>query len=133
MGLDEAGCLDVLREFSDDLLFSGRCDAWQCQIDSDQLHALLNDLDDPEKQKETLRMMFDVIRADGRLARGESQIFWEALQQWRLKLSDITATASAAAPKRRTFRATGKIAGAASPASIRTSRPRRASHPWQRR
>jgi hypothetical protein len=54
-----------------------------------------------ERQK-LVRMIFDVIRSDGRLAEGEARLFWMALDTWRLRLDDgIDYRPRAAAAKQR--------------------------------
>lgn len=50
---------------------------------------LLDDLKDPAQRKTALRLMMEVIRADGRLAKEESLLFWQAIERWGMQISDV--------------------------------------------
>ena len=89
IGLNEQRFIEVLQGFCEDLLAGTSCDDEECRIDGAKLVRLLKDINDPWVQKETLRLMLDVIRADGKLEHGESLLFWQALDQWKMQISDI--------------------------------------------
>jgi len=48
------------------------------------LTGLFAEITEPAEQKALLGLIFDVIRSDGRLARGEARLFWNAIDAWRL-------------------------------------------------
>jgi len=89
LGMSEQRFIDVLHEFCHDLLTGDHCNSRDCEIGTEDLVRLLGDVTDPELQKETLRLMLDVIRADGKLDEGESSLFWQALEQWHLQIADV--------------------------------------------
>lgn len=89
MGLDETRFLEVLHAFCHDLLSETRASERECRLDGGDLVQLLRDLDDPIKQKVVLRLMLDVIRADGKLHKGESMLFWQAIEHWKMRISDV--------------------------------------------
>ena len=99
LGLSEQRFVDVLHEFCHDLISGQHCDDRECQIDGAQLVRLLDDVTDPILQKETLRLMLDVIRADGKLDHGESLLFWQALEHWKMQISEVVLE-----PRKRTRR-----------------------------
>jgi uncharacterized tellurite resistance protein B-like protein len=99
LGMSEQKFVDVLQEFCHDLLTGDHCDHRDCQVRGEDLVRLLADVTEPHLQKETLRLMLDVIRADGRLDQGESMLFWQALEQWHLQISEIVLE-----PRKRTRR-----------------------------
>ena len=89
IGLNEEEFMRVLHEFCEDLLNGTYCDDRECRLTGDDLVTLLDDLNDPVQQKTVLRLMLEVIRADGRLDKGESLIFWQAIERWGMQISDI--------------------------------------------
>lgn len=42
----------------------------------------------PEERRAVLRLIFDVIRSDGRLALGEARLFWNAVDAWPQALTE---------------------------------------------
>jgi hypothetical protein len=60
---------------------------------------LLADLNDPLRQKTVLRLMLDVIRADGRLHHAESLMFWQAIEQCKLRLLGIVRAVPRGTPR----------------------------------
>jgi uncharacterized tellurite resistance protein B-like protein len=90
IGISEERFLQVLKDFCADLLAHRRqAGRDECQLDREDVARLLGDLDNPERQRAVLRTVLEVIRADGRLHTGESMLVWQALDQWRLRLTDL--------------------------------------------
>lgn len=52
------------------------------------LENLFGEVLDPAQRQILLHLIFDVIRSDGRLAFGESRLFWNAIDAWNLRLED---------------------------------------------
>lgn len=51
---------------------------------------LLAEIDRPEARKAMMRLIFNVISSDGKLAEGEERLFWSAVDAWHLRISDLT-------------------------------------------
>ena len=45
------------------------------------MNGLLSEISDPDDRKALLKLIFDVIRSDGRLAIGEARLFWNAAEK----------------------------------------------------
>lgn len=85
--LDEAGFDHVLRDFCYDLLqFAGRNPLSILELDRDTIGQLLRDIEDPGLQMMLLRVMLDIIDADGTVSTGEAVLLAEAMQVWDLEL-----------------------------------------------
>jgi hypothetical protein len=52
------------------------------------LEDLFGEVQDPAQRQVLLHLIFDVIRSDGRLALGESRLFWNAIDAWNLRVED---------------------------------------------
>ena len=71
--LDEAGFDHVLRDFCYDLLqFAGRNPLSILELDRDTIGHLLRDIEEPGLQMMLLRVMLDIIDADGTVSTGEA-------------------------------------------------------------
>ena len=55
------------------------------------LHSLLSEVSDGEGRQKLLRLIFDVIRSDGRLAKGEAALFWQAVDTWNFRAAETRA------------------------------------------
>lgn len=69
-----------------------------------ELEAVLAGLRRPAERRTALRMVFDVIRSDGRLAPGEASLFWQLIDAWNLRLEDGTRPLRSPALRRRMAR-----------------------------
>jgi uncharacterized tellurite resistance protein B-like protein len=52
------------------------------------LEILFAEIHSTEERQKLVRLIFDVIRSDGHLTKSEAQLFWRALDLWRLRLDD---------------------------------------------
>jgi len=83
LGLTREDFFQVLYDFCADLSTApAREDNYL--ITPEILTELFIEVSDPAERKSLLRLIFDVIRSDGRLAIGEAQLFWNAVDAWRL-------------------------------------------------
>lgn len=90
IGVSEERFLKVLKEFCADLLAHRKLPSGEeCRLGHEDIARLLGELDTPERQQAVLRIVLDLIRADGRLHESESMLVLQALDQWRLRLADI--------------------------------------------
>jgi len=55
------------------------------------LQQMLSEVSDGEERQKLLRLIFDVIRSDGRLAKGEAALFWQAVDTWNLRAAETRA------------------------------------------
>lgn len=51
---------------------------------------LMAEIDLPQERKSLMRLIFDVICSDGTLAEGEERLFWNAIDAWNLRISDMS-------------------------------------------
>ena len=54
------------------------------------LESLFAEVDSPAARKALMRHIFEVICSDGKLAAGEEGLFWNAVDAWNLRISDMT-------------------------------------------
>lgn len=52
------------------------------------LQKMLSEVSDGEERQKLLRLIFDVIRSDGRLAKGEAALFWHAVDTWNFRAGE---------------------------------------------
>ena len=55
------------------------------------LQKILSEVSDGEERQKLLRLIFDVIRSDGRLAKGEAALFWHAVDTWSFRAAETRA------------------------------------------
>lgn len=55
------------------------------------LQKMLSEVSDGEERQKLLRLIFDVIRSDGRLAKGEAALFWHAVDTWNFRAAETRA------------------------------------------
>lgn len=91
IGLDRAGFFEVMFDLCEDIagLPSGRGDYL---LSAPQVARLLADVSSTAIRRRVARLLFDVIRADGRLSESEGKLFWMALDTWNLRLDALVAT-----------------------------------------
>lgn len=53
------------------------------------LEQLFGGVSDSSEQQRLLRMIFDIIRSDGYLSDSESDLFWNAVDHWKLGATDM--------------------------------------------
>jgi uncharacterized tellurite resistance protein B-like protein len=89
-GLDPVLLDDVIKDFCFDLAqYSDRDFASHLELDRDTIGQLLRDIRDPKMQMDLLRMMVDIVNADGSLAGGEAVLVSEAMMVWGLDLHQV--------------------------------------------
>lgn len=86
LGITEEDFFEVLHDFCNDVaeLPDRRGNYLVTPALLDSLFAEVDGL--PERQA-LLRLIFDVIRSDGKLAKGEARLFWNAIDAWKLRLT----------------------------------------------
>jgi hypothetical protein len=90
IGTDQSRFMRVLYDFCDDLTHRGPLAAdGHFRLSPVAISRMLREVEDPGLQREVVRLMLEVIRADGRLAAAESMLFWEALDAWNLRLDEV--------------------------------------------
>ena len=95
-GVSEQTFFQVLYDFCADLSRQPPPDG-EYRISPAALGAMLDEINDPQVRQRTLRLMFDVIRSDGKLAHGEAKLLWNAVDAWELRLENLGRTSGAAA------------------------------------
>lgn len=89
-GLEPALFDEVIKDFCFDLAqYSDRDYASHLELDRETIGQLLRDIRDPRMQMDLLRMMVDIVNADGSLAGGEAVLVAEAMVVWGLDLHQI--------------------------------------------
>lgn len=58
-------------------------------ISPEYVEELLGKVTDPSLRRQTLNLMFDVIRCDGNLDPSEAALLWNALDSWGLRVSHL--------------------------------------------
>lgn len=53
------------------------------------LEGLFAEVDSPTARKRLMRHIFEIISSDGVLADGEEQLFWNAVDAWKLRIADM--------------------------------------------
>lgn len=92
LGMTEADFMRVVEDFCEDLLtHAPRSGDGHFHLDPALMNRMLAEITDAWCRRELIRLMIEVIRADGRVARGESVMFWQALDAWGMTLSDVMA------------------------------------------
>lgn len=90
LGMTQSEFMQVLFEFCEDVLTRApRSANGDCMLEPGLTGQLLSEISDPWRRRELVRLMVEIIRADGRVARGESVMFWEALDAWGMTLADV--------------------------------------------
>lgn len=87
LGISRESFLEVLYEFCADVeqLPRGYDDYL---LAPSALEKMLAEVDGSGERRALLRMIFDVIRSDGRLAKGESELFWHAVDSWKFRAEE---------------------------------------------
>jgi len=79
----------VVQDFCDDLLSTSLRDAsGQIGLGRETIDHLLADIQTPELQMRLLRILLDLVNADGRLTPGEATLISQAMTRWGLELDD---------------------------------------------
>jgi hypothetical protein len=91
LGMSDVDFMRVMLELCEDMLAQTPEDAPDCVLPKEQLARMLELVEDPRRRRMVLAMMLHVIRADGRVHPGESTLFWNACDQWRMQLADAKA------------------------------------------
>lgn len=60
------------------------------------LDNLLGEIRSVDERPILMRLIFDVIRSDGRVAEGEARLFWNALDAWDMRLDERFSPVAAA-------------------------------------
>jgi hypothetical protein len=90
LGMTQGEFMQVLFEFAEDLLTRApRSSEGDCVLEPGLFEMLLSEVSEPWRRRELVRLMIEIIRADGRVTRGESVMFWEALDAWGMTLADV--------------------------------------------
>lgn len=90
-GLDTKLFDTVIKDFCFDLAqYSDRDYVTHLEIDRETIASLLRDIRDPSSQMRLLRVIVDVVNADGALASGEAVLVAEAMLVWGLDLHQVT-------------------------------------------
>lgn len=98
LGMTQNEFMQVLFELCEDLLTQApRSPAGDCLLQPELIKQLLAEVLDPWRRRELMRLMVEIIRADGTVARGESVMFWEAIDAWGMTLDDVVPGGKAAA------------------------------------
>lgn len=90
LGMTQLDFMQVLFDFCEDLLTRApRSSDGYCKLAPELSGQMLAEVSDAWRRRELIRLMIEIIRADGHVARGESVMFWEALDAWNMKLTDV--------------------------------------------
>lgn len=87
LGISREDLIQVFYDFCQDaaqLPVVGR----ECLIPGDMLERLFREIHAPGERQTLMRLMFDVIRSDGKLADNESSLFWYAVDSWKFSPAD---------------------------------------------
>ena len=99
LGMTQTEFMQVLFEFCQDMLARApRSADGHCELAPEPMALMLAEITDPWRRRELMRLMIEAIRADDRVARGESVAFWQALDAWGMTLSDLVPSLPAAGP-----------------------------------
>ncbi|MDP3539621.1 MAG: TerB family tellurite resistance protein [Azonexus sp.] len=91
LGLDHEQFDKVFYEFCEDMLTSAyRLASGQFELDAQNVNKLLDEIRDPALQKNTLRLMLDIVNADRRLTAGEASLIAQALRSWDIDLHEVS-------------------------------------------
>jgi len=90
LGLNEASFDRVIHELCEDMLSSAhRTPAGHLELDAKSIDLLLAEVQHPLLQRQVLRMMLDVVNADGKLSGGEAVMVAEAMKFWGIDLLEV--------------------------------------------
>lgn len=98
LGISRDDFLAVLYDFGADLAGLPNS-GFDVAISPRIVRSLLAEVRDDSQKLAMLRLIFDVIRSDGKLAPAEAHLFWSALDAWSLRVEDGRRHAPAAAPR----------------------------------
>lgn len=87
LGISRDDFLSVLFDFGADLSGLPKT-GFDAAISPRVLQSLLAEISDDTQKLTMLRLIFDVIRSDGRLDPAEARLFWSALDAWSLRIED---------------------------------------------
>ena len=87
LGISPGDFVQVLYDFCSDMA-RAPSDTGNYVVSPDTIESLLDDVRSSDGRKTLLRLIFDVIRSDGRLSAGEARLFWNAIDAWNLRLDD---------------------------------------------
>ena len=90
LGIDRDAFFTVLYDFCADVEGLPRGDGDYLLAPS-VLHKMLAEVSRSDDRETLLRLIFDVIRSDGRLARGEAALFWQAVDTWSIRAAETRA------------------------------------------
>lgn len=120
LGLKRTEFYGVMQQFCGELL-ELQSHTLHGRLGRATLQRWLDAVQDRELRRQLCRLLFDVIRSDRNLHPGESTMFWQALDGWGLRISDVVSCRGAAprvtaAPpfevrRPRTFRLRGALFG----------------------
>lgn len=83
IGIDDTLFESVLQRFCQDVEQSvGYFDALHYRLPSDFVDALLDEVQDPQRQRLLLRTIFEIAIADGYLSEGEKLVLARAASRW---------------------------------------------------
>lgn len=86
---------EVVHEFCDDLLAVSMRDAsGQIALDRETIDSLLADIQSADKQLQLVRILLDLVNADGRVTTGEMVLVSQAMARWGLALAERPVTES---------------------------------------
>jgi uncharacterized tellurite resistance protein B-like protein len=90
LGIAREDFFEVLYDFCADVenLPRGGGDYLLTPVVIDQLFGEINS---SSERQTLLRLIFDMIRSDGRLAQSEADLFWQAVDTWKLHAADTQA------------------------------------------
>lgn len=90
LGIDKRLFDEVIKDFCFDLAqYSDREFVAQLELDRETIGHLLRDIRNAKTQMELLRMMVDIVNADGSLVGGEAVLIAEAMVVWGLDLHRV--------------------------------------------
>ncbi len=91
LGMSTAEFDRVVHEFCDDMqIVSLRDHSGQLVLDRETIDQLLADVRAPDLQMRVLRIVLDVVSADGTLSPGEATLVSQAMTRWGLELHSIS-------------------------------------------
>ena len=90
LGLDRDAFFTVLYDFCADVEDLPRGDG-DYLLAPAVLRKMLAEVSRSDDRQTLLRLIFDVIRSDGRLARGEAALFWQAVDTWNFRAAETRA------------------------------------------
>lgn len=103
LGMSAVDFFAFAESFCDDLRQSSPRDPhdYFLRVDAGTLGELLQSVPGFDRRLEIAALVFEVIRADGRVHVGESLLLWQMLDVWHLRLADVAIGAATVLPRRR--------------------------------